>query len=631
MDTVKLNSINDRGDWNPATANYTGNSNPSKASKADGVRASNGQQFYAVTATVPAGSNPLTDRTHWAPGSGHGMWGRYCILHGLGDGAMQNAAGDPSNGFRDSVFVHGFGAPNPIRGQRSVDGVDFLAVNCEWVVNSDGTSGGLIPDSLPADSSFIQLGMAGNGPHAYSLTATPAALGITLDGALRTPTAYSLTIVTGDVTGLATSTNLGTSPTLATSGGTDRGSDGSGGDGGDGGDPPPPPPPPPLVPAPLAGEVKPGQLRYVVCDANGRPVGEALEALAPRELNQYRNGVASAKLVLSLDANPDTPEVEPLGATLFPDRTPRLKVYRDPSESELFADETKTSELEFYGSAPPETIAVDPAAGTVTATFFDPLYALKFRYSRGEAFVQVDEGLILWGLVDSQNKRPGGDTWIRQGSLTTGTLRDRTYDRRPVLDLFDELSKVVGGPDFGVDPFDGYENGGSRAMAALRVFPEQGNDLTDVHFVYGDGLPSNVENAAVSYLPVVTEAEVVGANTDDGFPLDSVYTKASTSVYGLVEAYESDSDVSTQDTVDEKASSIVENALTPRLVVALTNPTAEAPKPWESYRLGDTVYVTVRRGAFFLDRLPVRVDAIEVSVDANGVQSVRLTVSASPE
>ena len=237
----------------------------------------------------------------------------------------------------------------------------------------------------------------------------------------------------------------------------------------------------------------------------------------------------------------------------------------------------------------------------------------------------MDQGAIAWGLVDTQNGRAGGDTWIREGGTTTGITRDRTYDRRPVLGLLDDLTQVINGPDIDIDPRDGWgEASPTRVMGNLRVYGQQGSDRPDVHLVYGAGLPSNVETVERSRLPVITEATITGT-TEGTAPLESTYTVAAGSAYGLLESVESDPDLSVQSTLDQKVTGLVQARQAPVQVLSVGDLTADAPRPWEAFYLGDTVRVTARRGALQVNAEPFRIHGIEISIDPDGREQITLT------
>ncbi len=362
---------------------------------------------------------------------------------------------------------------------------------------------------------------------------------------------------------------------------------------------------------------------FVLARHTGEPLGEVQRTIE-RGLNQRINGVHDARVVMGLD--------DPLAVEIAPGLS-RMRVYREPSPAELLADAKATRVLVHYGELPATMLVKDAAANTLTATFMDPRWVLaEDRYTLGtETYAATDQGDIVWGLIDTQNGRGGGDTWIRKGGVTTGVLRDRTYDRQPVASIIDNLTKVIYGPDVDVDPRDGYtEDPPTRVMANLRVYAQQGSDRPDAQFVYGVGLNSNVTSMTETYLPVRTYATVVGtgdATSGSTVPITGTYGDATGSLYGLHEAYVSDPDLSVQATVDAKASGLVVPNVVPRRVVTIVEPTADAPRALWSYWLGDTISATGKQGAMDFANVPLRVHDIAITIGAEGDERVVLTTA----
>ena len=375
---------------------------------------------------------------------------------------------------------------------------------------------------------------------------------------------------------------------------------------------------------------------FVICRSSGEPVGAAITAVGPRKLSLRLNGVHSATVPLRLAApdglGSETPDE--LAQVVVLRDPARLKVWRDYSDAEVAANPALIGQrqLVFYGSLPPDATQEKARANQVEAVFQDPRWVLAARFSApttaDDQYVATDQGLILWGLVNTQNLRAGGDTWIRQGGVTTGITRDRAYDRRAVLDLFQEMTEVIDGPDVDVDPRDGFaEVPSTRIMGNLRVYNEQGTDRSaSVVFAYGMGMADNLEDVERSFQSITTLATITGTPSGSATPLSSTFGAPASSLYGLLEDYVSDNDVSVQATLDAKARGIVDEQQAPREVLSLGNPTSEAPQPFEHYGLGDRVRVVARKGALNVDRV-VRVHGIDIEIDQNGRQTVSLTTA----
>lgn len=368
-----------------------------------------------------------------------------------------------------------------------------------------------------------------------------------------------------------------------------------------------------------------GSYSFVVCKSTGENVGEAVSA-KERGLSMVLNGVHTAKLKLSL--------YDPLAPYLLPGVS-RLKVFRNPSADELAINPGQSRSLVFHGTLP-ETGSREAAADeAIEAVFADPRFVLPQRYSLGtEAFTSGtdDQGDIAWSLLNTQNGRANGDTWMRQGGTSTGILRVRTYDQRPVADLLTELTQLIDGPDFDVDPIDGYALGLGMVQANFRAYARQGSDKPNAAFVYSkEAGESNVLDMQRTYLEVVNRATVTGNTQGDGtipgLPITSTYD-ASNASFGIRESIASFPDVTTQATLDAKARGLVLAQSAPREVITIGQPTAECKsRPFEHYYLGDTIRASCRKGSMVFTNRTLRVYGINLDIDAQGFAAATLTTA----
>ncbi len=365
------------------------------------------------------------------------------------------------------------------------------------------------------------------------------------------------------------------------------------------------------------------QLSFVLARPTGEPLGEVLDAKS-RTLTKRLNGVHDATIVLSLD--------DPLSGNLAPGLA-RLKVYRDPTTTELANDPLTTRILVFYGVLPPKSIQDDPATATTTAMFADPRWLFPQRFTLGsEVYTATDQGAIMWGIVDTQNQRFGGagETWIRQGTVSTGTVRDLVFDRQQLDAEFSAMSQALDGPDYDVIPYDGYEVDAppSRVMGLLNCYSRQGQVRSSAKFMYMETGGGNVANMPRSYQDIVTYSTVLGQSaTGSNVPIAGAWGDPTASLYGLVEDYTTVSNVATQDQLDREAKGEVEALKVPRTTVTIVDPTPEAPQPFVDYDLGDWIYVTCHKGSAAWNDLPVRVHQIDLSVSQEGRLSTVITSS----
>lgn len=361
-----------------------------------------------------------------------------------------------------------------------------------------------------------------------------------------------------------------------------------------------------------------GRFTFVLCSLSGEPLGAVIAARA-RKLSYAMNGVHSAEVALSLD--------DPLAAFIQPGLS-RLKVYRTPSRAELLVNANAPDVLCFYGYLPPQNVRDEAADNATTLVFQDPRLVLPTRYSLGtESFTATDVGAILWSLINTQNNRPGGDTWIRQGGTTVGVTADRTYDRRPLADLFTEMTQMLDGPDYDVDPLDGWDATGSRVMANLRVFDQQGSTLDDVVFAYGEGLLGNVQNMSRTYQEFTTYATLTATDATTSSQVSQSFGLPQYHTFGLYEAFGSAPDVIGQTQLYNTVVGYVLARENLREIVTIGEPLTNAPQALTDYYLGDTVFVSCRRGSMVFTDRPLRIHGIAISIDQTGYEAVSLTTA----
>lgn len=363
----------------------------------------------------------------------------------------------------------------------------------------------------------------------------------------------------------------------------------------------------------------------VLCKSTGEPV-DILDTLQNRQIVQQLNLPASYAITMRMDdANYPYALLE---------QQPRLKVYRVSTPAELAIDPLTVNQLVFYGSLPSEGIDEDSETGFATLTFQEPSWVLNQRYlPAAVTFTQIDQGAILWSIIATQNQRTNGDTFIRQGSTTTGIKRDRTYEAgKEVAGLIQEMTQVDNGCDVGLTPFDYWSLDGGRGMAKFNAYKQRGSAKPDALFIHGatltegtyGGVPANVMGMRRTRAQTITSATSVGSS-------DAQTYANATSGYGLLEAYETFSDISISQTLLDKSVGKVANGQNAPMVIEIKTPLDSAPQPFLDYNLGDTVYATERRGGMQFYSLPVRVHGIDVSISQEGKLTTKPTVATLPE
>lgn len=383
--------------------------------------------------------------------------------------------------------------------------------------------------------------------------------------------------------------------------------------------------------APDTPDILVARLKFttVLCKSTGEPV-DLLDKLISRQLVQQLNLPASYAITMNMDdANYPYAVYE---------QFPRAKVYRAATSTELAIDPTTQNVLCFYGSLPSDAIDEDSETGQAKLTFQEPSWVFNDRYLPANVtFSQVDQGTILWDVIATENAKTNGDTWIRQGSVATGTLRDRTYSAgKNVSGLIQDMTTVDGGCDVGLTPVDYWSIDGSRGMATFNAYSQRGSDMPSVLFIHGDtltdgtsgGLPSNCSGFRRTRAKTITSATSVGS-------ADTQTYANTTSPAGLLETYDTYSDVSISQTLLDKSVGTVANAQNAPMVLEIKNPfdagPNAAPQPLIDYGLGDTVYATERRGGMVFIGLPVRVHGIDVTISQEGALTTKPTVATLPQ
>jgi hypothetical protein len=362
----------------------------------------------------------------------------------------------------------------------------------------------------------------------------------------------------------------------------------------------------------------------VLCKSTGEPV-DFLTRLDGRQIIQQLNLPVSYSIIMRME--------DPAYEFALLDQNPRLKVYRPSTAAELVAHPTVVSQLVFYGSLPALGVEEDSGTGMAKLTFQDPMWVLNQLYVQAAVtYTGVDQGSILWQLIALQNARTNGDTWIRQGVITTGILRTISYTPgKELAGLIQEMTATDQGCDVAFLPVDYYSIDGTRAMGTFNAYAQRGSLLPDQKFVYtapltvgeGGGLKSNVGSIKRTRAKTVTSATSVGAT-------DTQTYQNTTSPFGLLEDYETFSDVTISQVLLDKAVGKVANGQNSPMILEVSNPTREAPQPLIDYNLGDTVYVTCRRGGMEFYDIPVRVQGIDITITKDGVLQTKPTLASLP-
>jgi len=222
-------------------------------------------------------------------------------------------------------------------------------------------------------------------------------------------------------------------------------------------------------------------------------------------------------------------------------------------------------------------------------------------------YTQIDQGTIAWNLInDSQTV--SGTFGITQGVLTTGILRDRSYEMKRISDCIKELAACEQGFDFEITP-----------DKVFNVFyPQRGVRINGPVFEYG----KNIVKVSRAYLKPKNLIRAIGAGEGENMLKVSVGDASSISLYGTREEILSLKDVSIYNTLVEQATDYLNLWKLPPKVIRLDVKAGSDPE-LGGYEEGDYIRVKVDYGRMQIDTW-LRIYGIEVSVDDNDFESVSL-------
>ena len=358
----------------------------------------------------------------------------------------------------------------------------------------------------------------------------------------------------------------------------------------------------------------PATWTWLLADAAGNALCE-LTTAAGKQIVFKRNTLSEATCTISHEDE----AASLLWNALMHTGVPTLRCYRRGSNDTIAADR-------FNGYLAPFSEDAEEQA-TLSLVFRSPFGRLigdgstsgRFLVPELAPFANVDAGLIAKTMIDAAN----ADSFT--GLATTGLIlpskvRNRTYPLgQNIGQAVINLTNVIDGFDFVEIPVDG-----GTTLAALSIAPSIGVDRPDVRFEYGADTLANVRNVNRTVAPPVNVAMVIGANG-----LTSVKTdEASIAIYGRWPTLVSQTDVSEQATLDDKAWALLRPK--PTRVIQFTPDPALAPLPWDSFDLGDTGRFFARRGALRED-VAVRLNAMTVVISDDGTESVAIPDPLTPD
>lgn len=235
----------------------------------------------------------------------------------------------------------------------------------------------------------------------------------------------------------------------------------------------------------------------------------------------------------------------------------------------------------------------------------------------------TDVGDVLAELLDDANTEQY--TGIELGEVESSIALDVEYEGKPVADVFNELTGVQGGPDIEIVPVAD-DTGQGAQLGRLEVYASQGQYRDEAVFGYGKDTVANCTDATRQTTRPANRVIVYGDEGTSGFAEDI----ASQDKYNLWTVTESMGDVVDVGVLDARAEALLQPEPV-RFVSFQPDPAHEnVPLPFAHYWLGDTVPLTVRKGAFEHDGI-VRIDGIDIDIDDDTGEDAAHTITVATD
>lgn len=245
----------------------------------------------------------------------------------------------------------------------------------------------------------------------------------------------------------------------------------------------------------------------------------------------------------------------------------------------------------------------------VSATGYLNYY--KRRYAN-IAYTNTPQQDILWGVIDQCNQLTGGDYGITQGVHVGATVnRDRNQIRKEVKSFFQQMSQVIGGPDFEF-----------TADKKLNTYEAIGSYRPDIRLVYPGNIASFEFGRSVE--KVTNFIYGIGAGNGEDAPYAESEDADSEAYLYRREQIVTYNSVTQVDTLQENIDGIKHYSADPIELPTIT--VQDGVLDLSSVGIGDTLPVEMR-GNKSLAHINgfYRIESITCSVDKNGSETVDLT------
>ena len=264
----------------------------------------------------------------------------------------------------------------------------------------------------------------------------------------------------------------------------------------------------------------------------------------------------------------------------------------------------------------------------ITVRAADPWFDLVGRNMQAAAtFTAQDAGAIATALIATQDSRRS--TRIGVGTIATSVPRTVSYDAgKNVAEAIAELAAMDDGFGFTIDPVRDPAN--LTRLGLLNVYyPASRQDQPDVKFEYGDGTLDNLAGFREELALPVNHVRASGAPDSTGVRIVSSSDDASSqALYDLWDAELALNDVTDAGILAARGAGALR--ADPPATWAVT-PTGDAPLLGRDFDAGDTVRITLRRGAVDVTGT-ARVSEATLAIDNDAnTELVSALVLSSPD
>lgn len=230
------------------------------------------------------------------------------------------------------------------------------------------------------------------------------------------------------------------------------------------------------------------------------------------------------------------------------------------------------------------------------------------------SYTATDAGQIAWGAITQTQNETNGSLGVTQGNIETTIARNRNYPQdKNIRDLLIELSEVIGGFDFNFT-WD----------KKFNIFEKQGGKKNGLVFQY----PGNILEITQPRDGTQMINQVLGRGNGNGEVQFNTTRNdlGSQGKYTLRQHIMDRPDISELETLEEHADEMNRIFSQPVKVPSILLDGNQKPALGK-YWIGDTINVIAPNYQSFSNMKNVRIDEIQVNIDVDGVEVIRLVVN----